>query len=74
MKLVDFQNRLTVFVQWGWSYLTKNRSARLITRPMPSSIDALLPNASESPHLARDPLSLKLPIDGEGQTDQPKAA
>ena len=29
--LVDFQNRLTVFVQWGWSYLTRNRSARLIT-------------------------------------------
>lgn len=31
MKLVDFQNRLTVFVQWGWSYLTRKRSARLIT-------------------------------------------
>ena len=31
LKLVDFQNRLTVVVQWGWSYLTKNRSARLIT-------------------------------------------
>ena len=29
--LVDFQNRLTVFVQWGWNYLTRNRSARLIT-------------------------------------------
>ena len=31
LKLVDFQNRLTVMVQWGWSYLTRNRSARLIT-------------------------------------------
>ena len=30
-KLVDFQNRMTVLVQWGWSYLTRNRSARLIT-------------------------------------------
>ncbi len=74
MKLVDFQNRLTVFVQWGWSYLTKNRSARLITRPALSSVDALLPNTSKSPHLARDPSSQKLPIDGEAQTDQPKAA
>lgn len=31
MKLVDFQNRVIVFVQWGWSYLTRKRSARLIT-------------------------------------------
>ncbi len=31
MKLVDFHNRVIVFVRWGWSYLTRNRSARLIT-------------------------------------------
>ena len=31
LGLVDFQNRLTVFVQWGWNYLTRNRSVRLIT-------------------------------------------
>ena len=31
LKLVGFQNRLSVLVQWGWSYLTRNRSARLIT-------------------------------------------
>ena len=31
IKLVDFQNRLTVFVQWGWNYVTRNRSALLIT-------------------------------------------
>ena len=31
MLLVDFQNRLTVLVQWGWSYLTRKKSARLIT-------------------------------------------
>jgi NADH dehydrogenase len=35
MKLVDFQNRLTVFFQWGWSYLTRKRSARLITGELP---------------------------------------
>jgi len=33
MKLVDFQNRLTVAVQWGWNYFTRNQSARLITWP-----------------------------------------
>jgi len=30
MKLVDFQNRLSVFMQWSWSYWTWHRSARLI--------------------------------------------
>lgn len=31
MHLVHFQNRVLVFIQWSWSYLTWNRSARLIT-------------------------------------------
>jgi NADH dehydrogenase len=31
MSLVGYQNRLLVFVQWAWNYLTRNRSARLIT-------------------------------------------
>ena len=31
LQLVGFQNRLTVLVQWGWSYLTRRKSARLIT-------------------------------------------
>jgi NADH dehydrogenase len=29
--LVQFQNRLLVLMQWAWSYVTFNRSARLIT-------------------------------------------
>lgn len=29
--LTQFTNRLLVVIQWGWSYLTRNRSARLIT-------------------------------------------
>ncbi|MCA9257620.1 MAG: NAD(P)/FAD-dependent oxidoreductase [Planctomycetales bacterium] len=32
MLLVSFENRLLVFVQWLWSYVTRGRSARLITR------------------------------------------
>jgi NADH dehydrogenase len=31
LYLVGFQNRVLVAVQWGWSYLTWNRGARLIT-------------------------------------------
>ncbi len=59
--LVDFQNRLTVLVQWGWNYLTRNRSARLITgrhqsiflEPEAESVDHLLISAPE-----------RLPVDG----------
>lgn len=31
MYLVEFSNRVLVFVQWGFLYLTYNRGARLIT-------------------------------------------
>lgn len=31
MYLVEFDNRLVVFVQWVWSYVTRNRGARLIS-------------------------------------------
>jgi NADH dehydrogenase len=32
MYLVEFGNRLLVFVQWAYSYFTRKRGARLITR------------------------------------------
>jgi NADH dehydrogenase len=35
MYLVEFSNRVLVFVQWGFLYLTFNRGARLITGPDP---------------------------------------
>ena len=31
--LIDFENKLLVLIQWGWSYFTRNRGARLITGP-----------------------------------------
>lgn len=31
MYLVEFDNRLIVLIQWAWSYMTRNRGARLIT-------------------------------------------
>jgi NADH dehydrogenase len=35
MLLVGFQNRLLVLMQWAWSYLSRDRSARLITGGSP---------------------------------------
>lgn len=31
MKIVEFENRVLVFIQWVFNYLTRNRGARLIT-------------------------------------------
>ncbi len=36
MNIVNYRNRVLVFLQWGWNYLTYDRSARLIT---PGSAD-----------------------------------
>ncbi len=34
--LIGFRNRLVVFIQWAWSYVTFDRGARLITEPLHS--------------------------------------
>ncbi len=31
MQMVEYENKILVFVQWAWNYVTRNRSARLIT-------------------------------------------
>lgn len=31
INLVKYESRLLVLIQWGWNYVTRNRSARLIT-------------------------------------------
>ena len=38
-NIIEFQNRLLVMVQWAYSYLTFNRSARLITGESPFPLD-----------------------------------
>jgi len=35
--LIDFRNRMSVALDWLWSYLTFGRGARLITQPAPPS-------------------------------------
>jgi len=40
LYLVEFENRVLVLVRWAWSYVTRNRGARLITgiKPLPLPI------------------------------------
>jgi NADH dehydrogenase len=40
MNLVEFSNRVLVFVQWGFLYLTYNRGARLITGPFRAPVSS----------------------------------
>ncbi len=39
MYIVEFQNRVLVFVQWGFEYLTFSRGARLITGSAATDVD-----------------------------------
>lgn len=39
MYIVEFQNRVLVLMQWGWMYVTHDRSARLITGKDPLPLD-----------------------------------
>ncbi len=39
MKIVNFRNRLLVLMQWAWSYVSYDRSARLITGDAPNDDD-----------------------------------
>jgi NADH dehydrogenase len=39
MYIVEFQNRLLVFLQWMWLYITFDRAARLITGKDPLPLD-----------------------------------
>jgi NADH dehydrogenase len=49
MQLVQFQNRLLVFIQWGWHYVTRNRAARLITGPYEAIAPGEVQLADRSP-------------------------
>ena len=40
MKLVEFENRVLVLVQWGWYYFSRNRAARLITGESAAAFDS----------------------------------
>ncbi|MEX0270361.1 NAD(P)/FAD-dependent oxidoreductase [Leptolyngbyaceae cyanobacterium UHCC 1019] len=56
--LIEFDNKLVVMVQWGWSYFTRNRGARLITG---ESTLGRIETASNGD--GRSPLERKSPVE-----------
>lgn len=48
LYLTDFSNRVLVLFQWFWNYITRNRSARLITGNLPDATDTAK-NSSQCP-------------------------
>jgi len=55
MYLVEFSNRVLVFVQWGFLYVTFNRGARLITGP-DSSADSAVSSKQSPREFDRSPV------------------
>lgn len=52
LEIVQFENRVLIAIQWGWNYLTYNRTARLITHSAvdpPPAVPPPIPAASDSP-------------------------
>ncbi|HMQ24784.1 MAG TPA: hypothetical protein PKA98_02255, partial [Acidimicrobiales bacterium] len=47
LTLVGFRNRLSVFVNWAWSYLTWDRGPRLIFTPLRTERSPLPPAARD---------------------------
>ena len=47
LTLVGFRNRVSVFVNWAWSYLTWDRGPRLIFSPLPEERSPLPPDAED---------------------------
>jgi NADH dehydrogenase len=52
LYLVGFQNRLLVLMQWAWNYITRNRSARLVTGESPFPLSRPAIDLSFSPEPA----------------------
>ncbi len=50
MFLVEFENQVVVMLRWAWSYVTRNRGARLVTPETPVQLRQPLP-LPEDPHL-----------------------
>jgi NADH:ubiquinone reductase (H+-translocating) len=48
MYIVEFQNRVLVFVQWGFQYITFSRGARLITGATATDVDRTAKAAGNS--------------------------
>ncbi|HEV3235422.1 MAG TPA: NAD(P)/FAD-dependent oxidoreductase [Gemmataceae bacterium] len=49
INIVEYESRVMVLLQWGWNYFTRNRSARLITGPLPTSLNQQDESRCEGP-------------------------
>lgn len=63
MTLVQFRNRILVFIQWGWNYLTQDRSALLITGKTPNGAANRAAAASDA---SEDVVACEPQRDGRG--------
>jgi len=59
LLLIGFRNRFAVMFDWAWAYLTRERSARLITGGADELKDALAFIAGPTAVAAVDKLNLK---------------
>ena len=68
INLVEYKSRVLVLIQWGWNYLTRNRSARLITY---DHSDGRSQHRRDSDHGApRSPQSRPITTLSEGSDEQ----
>jgi len=84
MELVQFQSRLMVLIQWAWSYLTFNRSARLITGKIlavktkvstqGSAASIGDPAAADTDHTGQTPVAAAAPIASSASNEAEMAA
>ncbi len=51
MAIAQFRNRLLILMQWGWTFLTRDRSARLITGEKPTVLPPSEP-PTETPRVS----------------------
>jgi NADH dehydrogenase len=65
--LIGFRNRIIVMMEWFWAYLTRERSARLITGDADDLRDAVLFLAGESAEPVLDRLSSKKTLAAKGE-------
>jgi len=57
MYIVEFSNRVLVFIQWGFLYLTYNQGARLITGSKAAETSHQVTDAS-----VRKPPKTEIPV------------
>jgi NADH dehydrogenase len=68
MFLVGYRNRVSVMLQWAWSWLTFKRGARLITGPVGAlpPVRAIAPDGQPSLPVMAQLVQVEAPAPGEG--------